>query len=110
MKLINAIIRPESLEVVQAALHEREAWLMSVSQVLSDGGEPGREGIYRGVKFRVRRRKLRVEIAADDWGVEGAVDAVLRAGSTSVSGQIGDCKVFVMHLDEYVASVMARKD
>jgi nitrogen regulatory protein PII len=110
MKLIIAIIRPENLEVVQAALHERKACLISVSQVLGDGREPGRTGIYRGTEFRVRRPKLRLEIAADDWGVEAAVEAILRVGSTGDSGQIGDCKVLVMHLDECDASVMADED
>ena len=76
MKLIIAIIRPENLEVVQAALHERKACLISVSQVLGDGREPGRTGIYRGTEFRVRRPKLRLEIAADDRGVEAAVEAI----------------------------------
>jgi nitrogen regulatory protein P-II 2 len=52
MKLIIAIIRPEKLAAVQAALHEREACLISVSQVLGDGREPGRTGIYRGTTAR----------------------------------------------------------
>ena len=110
MKLIIAIIRPENLAAVQAALTEREACLISVSEVLGDGREPGRTGIYRGTEFRVRRPKLRLEIAVDDWVVEGAVEAIIRAGSTGDSGQIGDCKVLVMQLDEYVASVMANED
>jgi nitrogen regulatory protein PII len=37
MKLIIAIIRPEKLAAVQAALREQEACLISVSQVQSDG-------------------------------------------------------------------------
>jgi nitrogen regulatory protein PII len=110
MKLIIAMIRPENLAPVQAALHEREACLISVSPALGDDGEPGRTGIYRGTEFRVRRPKLRLEIAADDWGVEAAVEAILRAGATGDSGQIGDCKVLVMHLDDCVASAMANKD
>jgi nitrogen regulatory protein P-II 2 len=110
MKLIIAMIRPEKLAAVQAALTEQEACLMSVSEVLGDGREPGCTGMYRGVEFRVQRPKLRLEIAVDDWVVEGAVETIMRAGSTSSSGQIGDCKVFVMQLDWYVASPTANDD
>jgi nitrogen regulatory protein P-II 1 len=110
MKLIIAIIRPEKLAAVQAALIEGEACLLSVSEVLSGGPEPGRTGIYRGGEYRVRRPKLRLEIVVDDWVVEGVVEAIIRAGSTGDSGQIGDCKVLVMQLDGYVASVMSHED
>jgi nitrogen regulatory protein PII len=48
-----------------------------------------------------------LEIAVEDWVVEGAVEAILCAGSTGDKGQIGECKVLVVQLDGYVASVMA---
>jgi nitrogen regulatory protein P-II 2 len=109
MKLIIAIIRPEKLAAVQAALTEQEAYLMSFSEMQSDGKEPGRTGIYRGVEFHVRWPKLRLEIVVDDWIVAGAVETVIRAGSTGNSGQIGDCKVLVVQLDGYVASAIANE-
>ena len=52
MKLIIAIIRPEKLAAVQAALDEQEACLMSVSELLGDGCEPGCTGRYPGMEFR----------------------------------------------------------
>jgi nitrogen regulatory protein P-II 2 len=110
MKLIIAIIRPDKLAAVQAALTEHEAYLMSVSEVLGDEREPSRTGIYRGVEFRVRWPKLGLEIVVEDWLVEGAVETIIRAESTSHSGQIGDCKVLVMQLDGYVASVIANEE
>jgi nitrogen regulatory protein PII len=110
MKLIIAMIRPEHLAAVQAALTEQEACLMSVSEVLGEGREPGCTGMYRGVEFRVQRPNLRLEIVVDDWIVEGAVETIIRAGSTGHTGLIGDCKVLVMQLDGYVASVMANED
>jgi hypothetical protein len=51
-----------------------------------------------------------LEIAADDWVVEGAVEAILRAEATGHLGQIADCKVLVIQLDGYFASVMANED
>jgi nitrogen regulatory protein PII len=86
MKLIIAIIGPEKLEVVEATLHEREACLMSVSQVLGDGREPDSTTIYRATEFRVRRPKLRLEAVVDDWLVEAAVEAIAHPGSTGDSG------------------------
>ena len=41
MKLIIAMIRPENLAAVQAALAEQEMCLMSVSEVLGDINAPG---------------------------------------------------------------------
>ena len=110
MKLIIAIIRPEKLAAVQAALTEQEACLMSFSEVQGDGKEPGRTGIYRGVEFHVQWPKLRLEIAVEDWFVEGAVETIIRAGSAGDSRQIGDCKVLVMQLDGYVASAIANEN
>jgi nitrogen regulatory protein P-II 2 len=110
MKLIIAMIRPENLAAVQVALRGQEMCLMSVSEVLGQEREPGRTGMYRGVEFRVQHPKLRLEVVVDDWAVEGAVETIMRAGSTGHAGLIGDCKVLVMQLDGYVASVMANED
>jgi nitrogen regulatory protein PII len=110
MKLIIAIIRPEKLTAVQAALREQEACLISVSEVLGNGSESGRWGMYRGTKFQMQRPKLRLEIMVDDWVTEGTVETIIRAGSAEVSGQIGDCKVLVVQLDGYVPSVVGHED
>src|SRR5262245_41343709 len=90
MKLIVAVFAPEKLESVQAALNDWDASLLSISQVLGDGREPGYREVYRGVEVRVRRPKLRVEITADDWCVDAVVEAI---------GRLSGGKVFVMPLD-----------
>src|SRR5262245_6475267 len=102
MKLIVAIVRPEKLEAVRGALQEHNIWLMSVSQVVGYGHEPADTEIYRGTKVHVRRPKLRLEIAVDDGVVDAAVDAIVRAGATGDSGQVGDGKVFVTELQQCV--------
>jgi nitrogen regulatory protein P-II 1 len=109
MKLIMAIIRPEHLAAVQAALTEQEACLMSFREAQGDGKEPGRMGIYRGVEGNVRWPNLRLAIAVDDWFVEGAVETILRAASTGASRQIGDGQVLVVPLDGYLASALANE-
>ncbi|HKB40137.1 MAG TPA: P-II family nitrogen regulator [Gemmataceae bacterium] len=99
MKLIIAIIRPEQLETVRAALHEPEACLLCASEVMGDGREPGFIEIYRGREVRVPRPKLRLEIAVSDALVQGTVEAISRAASTGVPGHRGHGNVFVMQLD-----------
>ena len=66
--------------------------------------------MYHGTKFRMQRPELRLEIMADDWAAERAVETIVRAGSADDSGQIGDCKVLVRQLDGDVPSVIAHKD
>src|SRR5215831_11110491 len=104
MKLIMAIIQPEQLSAVQAAVAEQEASLLAVSQVLGDQREPACMGIYRGKEFHIRWLQLRLDIVVDDWCVDATVAAILHAGSTADAGQVGDCKVCVMPLDTCVAS------
>jgi len=101
MKLIMAIIQPEKLAVVQAAMEAQEASLLAVSQTL---GDPTCMGLYRGREFPLRRLQLRLDMAVDDRCVDAIVAAILHAGSTGDAGQVGDCKVFVLPLDTYVAS------
>jgi nitrogen regulatory protein P-II 2 len=102
MKLIVAIIRPEKLQAVQEAFQYRPVCVLSVSQVLGDGREPGYTEIYRGQSINVRRPKVRLEIAVDDIFVDGVVGAIVRAGASGTQGQVGDGCVFVMPLDECV--------
>src|SRR5262245_24262943 len=100
MKLIIAVIRPEQLAAVEAALSTQEVCLMSVSQVLGDGREPGYTEIYRGREVRTRRPKIRLEIAADNLFVDDAVDAIVQAASSGDAWQAGDGQVFVLPIDE----------
>ena len=102
MKLIIAIIRPEKLEAVEAALSAQEVCVLSVSQVVNLGRESGTTETYRGRQVHRRRPKLRVEIAANDGIVETAVDAIARAVSTGETGTVSDGNVFVMDLDKCV--------
>lgn len=110
MKLIVAIIRPEKLEPVQAALKMWEVCLISISQVLSEGGEPGCKGMYRGTEFQVRPSKLRLEIAVKDQLVETAVEAIVRSACTANSAQTGEIKVIVIPLDGCVLSGSTDED
>jgi nitrogen regulatory protein P-II 2 len=102
MKLIVAIIRPERLEAVQAALAERDVYLMTVTDVRGCGRQGGYTEVYRGTELRVKLLpKLKLEIAVNEAFVEAAVEAIVHA-ARSATGQIGDGKIFVLPLDDCV--------
>ena len=102
MKLIIAIIRPEKLDMVQKGLNSGQATLLSVSQVVGYGQEPGYKEIYRGAVVHTRPSKLRLEIAVDDSGVDDAVNAIVGSASSGRSGRVGDGEIFVMQMDECI--------
>ena len=103
MKLIVAIIRPESLEAVQSALNERDVYLMTVSDVRGCGRQRGYTEVYRGQEIQIRLLpKLKLEIAVNDAFVEATIEAVVHAARMGETGQIGDGKIFVLPLDDCV--------
>ena len=103
MKLIVAIIRPERLEAVQAALNERDVYLMTVTDVRGCGRQRGFTEVYRGAEFQVRLLpKLKLEIAVNDSFVEAAVESIVHASRSGDTGQIGDGKIFVLPIDDTV--------
>src|SRR5213592_3567893 len=99
MKLVIAIIRPEKLEAVQAALNDADVYLMTVSDVRGCGRQRGYTEVYRGTEFQVRLLpKLKLEIAVNDAFAE----AIVHAARTGVTGQVGDGKIFVLPLEDCV--------
>jgi nitrogen regulatory protein P-II 2 len=103
MKLIVAIIRPEKLETVQAALNERDVYLMTVTDVRGCGRQRGFTELYRGSEFDVRLLpKLKLEIAVNEAFVDAAVEAIVHAARTPETGQIGDGKIFVLPMDDCI--------
>jgi nitrogen regulatory protein P-II 1 len=103
MKMVVAIIRPEKLEAVQAALNERDVYLMTVSDVRGCGRQRGYTEVYRGTEFKVRLLpKLKLEIAVNDAFVEATIEAIVHSARTPETGQVGDGKIFVLPLDDCV--------
>jgi nitrogen regulatory protein P-II 2 len=99
MKLIIAIVHPESLQAVESALNQHAATLLSVSQVVGSAREPGYTQSYRGRDVQIRRPKLRLEIAVDDVSAESVVEAVARAAAGD-SAATSDGKIFVTDLHQ----------
>jgi nitrogen regulatory protein P-II 2 len=101
MKLIIAIVHPESLQAVESALNQHGATLLSVSQVVGSAREPRYTQSYRGRDVQIRRPKLRMEIAVDDGSAEIVVEAVARAAAGD-SAATNDGKIFVTDLHQCV--------
>lgn len=98
MKYIIAIIRPEKVAAVQAALSEKEVFLMTVSDVRGCGRQRGFTEQFHGTKGLIRLlSKVKLEIAVNDDFVRPAVAAIIEA---AYAGNIGDGKIFVLPLEE----------
>jgi nitrogen regulatory protein P-II 1 len=103
MKLITAIIRPEKLEAVQAALTERDVYLMTVTDVRGCGRQRGMTEVYRGTEIVVRLLpKMKLEIAVNDAFVDATVEAIVHSARTGETGQLGDGKIFVQPLEDCI--------
>jgi len=106
MKLIIAIVRPERLEAVQAALQtaldEDDNYRLTVQTVDGHGRQAGEIEYFRGQPVRQRLvQKSQLTIGVNDAYVEPAIQAIVRAARTG-EGEIGDGKIFVIPLEECV--------
>jgi nitrogen regulatory protein P-II 2 len=98
MKYIIAIIQPDRLDEVIAALEEEEINLFTVSDVMGRGRQKGVAEVYRSHVERGRLlHKIKIELAVSNGNVWQAVDAITRGAYT---GNIGDGKIFVLEMQE----------
>ena len=99
MKKIEAIIRPEKLPIVKAALEETGYPGMTITEVRGHGIQKGIKQQWRGREFIVEflpKVKIEVVVSADD-----DVDRILTLIHDNAStGEIGDGKVFVIDIVE----------
>lgn len=100
MKKIEAVIRPERLNHVKAALQEVGVSGMTVMDVHGRGEQKGFEFINRAGKYRVDLLpKTLIGVVVHDEDVDRVVDAIVRCART---GEIGDGKVFVTSVERCV--------
>ena len=98
MKYIIAIIQPDKLDDVIAALEEEEIVLLTVSDCMGRGRQKGVAEVYRShVDKSGLLHKLKLELAVSNNRVWHAVDAISRGART---GNIGDGKIFVLDMEE----------
>ena len=100
MKLIDAVIRPTKIEEVKEALSNLGVQGMTVTDVRGYGRQRGRTERYRGSTYIVNLLpKIKVEFVVSDNIAEEALEIVVEAART---GEIGDGKVFVSHVEQAV--------
>jgi nitrogen regulatory protein P-II 1 len=100
MKKIEAIIRPECVERVRAALKELRYPGLTISDVKGHGAQKGVRQQWRGREFVVELLpKVKLEIVAVDEDVPNIVRAIVRNART---GEEGDGKVFVLPIEDAI--------
>src|SRR4026208_950695 len=98
MKLIKAIVRPNKVDEVKAALEKLQISGMTVTEVRGHGKQKGHTAIYRGQEYNVSLLpKLEVEVVVADAMAEAAIQVIIAAART---GEIGDGRVFVLPVAE----------
>lgn len=97
MTKIEAIIRPNKLEDVKAALDGLSIMGITVTHVMGSGRQRGRTQHYRGQEYVVNLLdKIKIEAVVLDGVVDEVMSAIADAAST---GEIGDGKIFVYKID-----------
>ena len=103
MKLIVAIIQPNRLEAVKAALADADVFRVTVMDVQGYGRQRGKTEVYRGHEFTVNLlRKVQLMIAVNDEFLEPAIETISKAARSGEAGEIGDGKIFVLPLEDCI--------
>jgi nitrogen regulatory protein PII len=93
VKQIQAIIRPEKLDVVKDALVNIGINGMTVTSVQGFGKQMGYTEVYRGVKIEAKLlTKTMITAVVTDAAMDGVINAIKTAAQT---GEIGDGKIIV---------------
>jgi nitrogen regulatory protein P-II 1 len=97
MKLITAIVRPEKVETVRAALEGFGVSGLTVSQASGYGQQRGQVEVYRGTEYSSDLLpKARVEVLVSEDGVMAAIEA----GANT--GRFGDGKIWTVSVCDAV--------
>lgn len=100
MKKIECVIRPMKIDEVKNALEEIGIVGMTVADVRGYGNQRGRTEKYRGNTYVVNLLpKVKLEIVVPDDRAEEVVEVVLESSRT---GEVGDGKIFVSHVEEAI--------
>src|SRR5947208_3772219 len=100
MVKIEAVVRPDRLDEVKAALEEIGVTGITVMEVRGAGQQRGYVHRYRGAEYRVNLLdKVKLETVVPEALVEQAVETIVKAGRT---GEVGDGKIFLMPVSDVV--------
>lgn len=100
MKKIEAIIRPEKLDILIDKLEDIGINGMNISTVKGYGSQKGHTETYRGVTYHIRlREKTRIELVIEDNMQEKVIDTIT---DTVHTGKVGDGKIFICPVEDAV--------
>lgn len=100
MLKVEAIIRPDKLDAVKAALDGLGVRGMTFIHVMGAGKQRGRTQYYRGQEYTVNLLdKVKLETVVTDDLAENVVKTIVEFAST---GEIGDGKIFISMVDNAV--------
>src|SRR4051794_5125536 len=100
MKKIEAIIRPEKLEVLRSHLDKVGYPGMMVTEIRGHGMQGGMTHSFRGNEFKTFfLSKVKVEIVVTETQVKKLVAAI---SEVCRSGVVGDGKIFISTIDDAI--------
>ncbi|MDD5254788.1 MAG: P-II family nitrogen regulator [Candidatus Omnitrophica bacterium] len=100
MKKIEAIIRPEKLEVVRRALEGAGCAGIMISEIEGHGKQKGMIQQWRGEKYKLELLpKIKIDIVVKDQDAERITGLIMDNAKT---GDIGDGKIFISSIESAV--------
>ncbi len=97
---VEALIRPQKLDEVKAALTELGIKGMTVTEVRGSGKQKGFTQHYRGAEYTVNLlQKVKIEIIVPDADAHQIATTIAEAART---GEIGDGKIFLSPVAEVI--------
>ena len=108
MKLITAIIRPERLPEVKAALFRAGVTGITLTRVSGHGGEREVVQRYRADTLVLEfHEKVKIEMVCSEPFVEPTIEAILASART---GEVGDGKIYVQPIDGVIRIRTGERD
>lgn len=100
MILVEALIRPQKLDDVKAALTELGVKGMTVTEVRGAGKQKGFTQHYRGAEYTINLiQKIKLEVVVPDDEARMVAECIAKAART---GEIGDGKIFLIPVGETI--------
>ena len=97
MRMVQAILRPERLEMVMKNLEAAGFIALTVIDVKGRGEQKGITLEYRGKKMKVDLLpKVKIELVVQDGEVDRVTDIIRSSAKT---GKVGDGKIFVIPVE-----------
>lgn len=94
MMKVEALIRPQKLDDVKAALAEIGIKGLTVTEVRGSGKQKGFTQHYRGAEYTVNLlQKVKLEVVVPDDEAAAVANTIAEAART---GDIGDGKIFIV--------------